>query len=89
MLLHLLVADLRRMLLDRFQADDMTAVIAGLSVLDLALRDGDRQVQNAVAVSFVEDSQWWDPRMASFIDIWPSGLSAEVTRQRAILGPSA
>lgn len=39
-------------------------------------------MKNAIAVSFVEDSVWWDPSMSAFMSAWPSVLVAEAERQR-------
>jgi len=59
------------------------ATTAALALLDEALRGGDEHVENAVAVSFVEDSCGWDPRLAAFVSAWPPGLKAEAERQQS------
>lgn len=51
------------------------------------LRRGDENVENAVAVSFVEDSCVSDPRMAAFVTAWLAGLRAEVERQQSTVRP--
>jgi hypothetical protein len=48
-----------------------------LAVVHKALREGDEDAENAVAVSFVEDTGWWEPAMRTFITTWPDGLKAE------------
>ncbi len=83
LLLHLLVADFRRFLLDAWQRRDEDVLRRGLALLDVALTTGDEYVENAVAVSFVEDVGWWDSDVQPFIATWPAGLTAEVERLRA------
>jgi hypothetical protein len=86
LLLHLLVADLRRLLLDAWARGDEALGQRGLAFLDSALAAGDDRVSNAVAVSFVEDIGWWETEMQPFLTTWPGGLLAEVERQRAARG---
>lgn len=47
LLLHLLVADVRRAAVDAFQRDDGDLLRRLLELLDRALRDGDERVENA------------------------------------------
>ncbi|WP_155859542.1 hypothetical protein [Cellulomonas sp. KRMCY2] len=47
------------------------------------LRQGDDHVRGAIAVSFVEDTGWWEPEMQPFIATWPAELVNELARQRA------
>jgi hypothetical protein len=47
------------------------------------LQEGDERVENAVAVSFVEDTGWWESDMVAFVASWPTPLRAEADRQRA------
>lgn len=82
-LLHLLVADLRRLTLRAHQTGDDALSDRLLSVMAAALTSGDEQVENAIAVSFVEDSAWWEPPAESFLRTWPAPLVQEVERQRA------
>ena len=82
LLLHLLVADVRRAAVDPFQRSDGDLLRRLPDLLDRALREGDERVENAVAVSFVEDAGWWHPAMRSFIDAWPDALQAEALRQQ-------
>lgn len=82
LLLHLLVADIRRFAIERFDAHDAATLERCLDAISMGLTDGDERVENAVAVSFVEDTCWWDPEMGSFIAAWPSPLRAEANRQR-------
>ena len=81
-LLHLMVADLRRLALRLFEQADSDNLGRLLTALNQGLIEGDPEVENAVAVSFVEDTGWWDQSMSAFIDSWPDGLRAEVERQR-------
>ncbi len=83
LLLHLLVADLRRFAIATFESGDEDLSHRLLSAMDIGFREGDEEVENAIAVSFVEDTGWWDPAMQPFIASWPNGLQAEVTRQRS------
>lgn len=83
LLLHLLTGDLRLLALDWFRAGRIDALGRLLSVLERGLRDGDEYVQNAVAVSFVEDLGWWQSELQPFIEVLPEGLLAEVERQRS------
>jgi hypothetical protein len=81
-LLHLLVADVRRFAIASFEQGETERLRRLLAFVDGALRDGDEAVQNAIAVSFVEDTGWWDPAMQTFIATWPDGLRVEAERQR-------
>ena len=81
-LIHLLVADIRRFAIDRFEVHDTVPLNRCLIAVSTGLTDGDEHVENAIAVSFVEDTGWWDPEMKPFIAIWPSPLLEEAKRQR-------
>ncbi len=81
LLLHPLVADVRRLSFRAFEAGDRDLLRRCLEVMDAALRDGDVELENAVAVSFVEDTGWWDPDMQLFVAAWPAALRAEAERQ--------
>ena len=83
LILHLLVADLRRYGFDEFDSGRRDVLARLLNVIDRALLDGAEDVNNAMAVSFVEDTGWWIPETQPFIEVWPSGLRAEVERQRS------
>ncbi len=83
LLLHLLVADVRRFSIATFESGDEDLSHRLLSAIDTGLREGDEEVENAIAVSFVEDTGWWEPAMQPFIASWPHGLQGEVTRQRS------
>ena len=85
-LLHLLVADLRRLTLAAWVRRDEGLTARCLLFLDDALRDGDDDVQNAVAVSFVEDIGWWDESVQPFLRTWPTTLAAELRHQRGWRG---
>lgn len=82
LLLHMLVADLRRLAIAMFERGESGSLDRLLSVLDRSLLEGDDSLENAVAVSFVEDTGWWDPAMSAFMNAWPAGLAAEAERQR-------
>ena len=83
LLLHLLTADLRRFAIQSFDAGQSDVLERLLALVDAALRDGTDDVQNAMSVSFVEDTGWWDPATQPFTAAWPAGLRAEVDRQRS------
>lgn len=83
LLLHLLVADLRRVLTQAFRDGNVDLVRRGLDVLERALVTGEAGVVNAIAVSFVEGSGGVDPGTQTFIDAWPAALRAEMERQRS------
>jgi hypothetical protein len=85
-LLHLHVAEVRRLLLDAWQRQDQDVLHRGLAFLDAALVNGDERVNNAVAVSFVEDIAWWATDVQPFVATWPKALAAEVERQRSARG---
>lgn len=86
LLLHLLVADLRRLVLAAREQHSQEVVAGTLNCLERAMTTGDEYVKNAVAVSFVEDIQPWHPSMQGFVDSWPPGLAAEAMRQRSQAG---
>jgi hypothetical protein len=81
LLLHLLVADLRRLAIQWWGEGRNEPLERLLRVVEVGLREGDEQVENAVAVSFVEDTGWWDESMQPFIAQWPTGLADEIERQ--------
>jgi hypothetical protein len=83
LLLHLLTADLQRLAFRWFEQDSKEQFERLVGVIERGLREGDEQVSNAMAVSFVEDSGWWDPAMQRFIAAWPRALQEEVENQRA------
>lgn len=89
LLLHVLIADVRRFAIERFEANDTSKLTCCLDVVATGLTDGDEYVENAVAVSFVEDTGLWDPEMEPFIAMWPSPLLVEAKRQRAWRGRHA
>lgn len=78
--LHLLVADVRRLCEDAWRRQDYTLMRRYLDLLDWALRTGDEHVSNAVSVSFVEDTGLWDAAMRDYVAAWPPALAAEADR---------
>jgi hypothetical protein len=81
--LHLLVADVRRFALASFDRGDDTVTTPLLDFLDLAVATGVVHLRNAIAVSFVEGTGWWDPVVQPFIATWPPALAAEVELQKS------
>lgn len=82
LLLHLLTGDLRLLAIDWFRTGRTDALERLLSVLERGLRKGDEYVENAVAVSFVEDLGWWEPELRPFIETLPGELANEIERLR-------
>jgi len=82
--LDVIVADLRRLALAMFEAHETEALSRCLGVVATGLIHGDGNVHDAVAVSFVEGTPWWDTRMLPFIASWPVVLQAESERRRPI-----
>lgn len=79
---HLLVSD-TLLFAERAFADKEFEVLGRLlSFLDEALTNGDERIEDAVALSFVENSEWWNPEKAGFLATWPAGLKAELELQR-------
>src|SRR4051794_40704924 len=74
LLLHLLTADLRRFAIQSFDTGQNDVLDRLLALVDAALREGTDDVQNAMSVSFVEDTAWWDSTTQPFIEAWPAGL---------------
>lgn len=83
LLLHPLVARIRDLAISSFDEGNLGLAARLVAVFDEALRVGDGQVENSVAVSFVEDTPWWDPARQEFIATWPATLRAEYERLRA------
>jgi hypothetical protein len=82
LLLHLLLGDLLRVAIGWFAGGRNDELARLLLVLERGVNDGDGYVENAVAVSFVEDTGWWDDSMRGFVASWPKGLVNEAKRQR-------
>ena len=68
-LLHVLTADLRRYAIESFEAGQSDVLGRLLAVVDRALREGTDDVQNAVAISFVEQTGPWNPAMQRYQDV--------------------
>jgi hypothetical protein len=82
LLLHLLVADLRREAEAAHAADDVELRDQVLALMDSAMAGGDAATRDAVAISFVEDSGWWEPDRADYFTCWPQAFRLELSRQR-------
>ncbi len=82
LLVHLLVADLRRQAEAAHETHDFDLRDRSLVLMDSALADGDQALENAVAVSFVEDSGWWEPGKDDYLACWSATLTEELNRQR-------
>lgn len=85
LLLHLLVADLRRLAISAHRNSEPDVLAPLLAAMTVGLVEGDEAVENAVAVSFVEDTGSWDKKTADFISSWPAELRAEDERQQAAI----
>lgn len=88
-LLHLVAADVLRLATAMFNAGATEALNRCLGVVAAGLTDGDAYVQNAISVSFVEDTPWWDEQMATFMAAWPEALRAEAETYRIARDGSA
>ena len=82
LLLHVFVAWVREAAITAFETGDRDLSDRLISVFDSGLRLGDDEVENAVAVSFVEDTPWWDADRQTFIATWPAALREEAERQK-------
>lgn len=82
LLLHLLTADLRRYAIEAFNVGNSDVLRRLLNVINCALVEGTEDVENAMAVSFVEDSGWWDTAMQPFVESWPPELRNEALSQQ-------
>jgi hypothetical protein len=80
-LLHLFMADLLRFAVSLFQAQEREILRRLLSFIEDCLVDGDVAINNAVAVSFVENVGAEPGETSEFIATWPRGLLAERDRQ--------
>ena len=87
-LLHLLAADVLRLAIELFEANEIDTLDRCLNVVATGLAEGDEYVNNAIAVSFVEDTPWWDETKFPFIAVWPEALRVEAERFRAASGGS-
>jgi hypothetical protein len=81
-LAHVLFGDLTRFVLAAHERGDTDLEQRSLSFLERALREGDEQVQNLVAVSFVENVGPREQAQRDFIAAWPDALRMEAERQR-------
>jgi hypothetical protein len=88
-LLHLVVADVLRLAIALFNSGEMEALNRCLAVVVTGLTDGTEYVQNAISVSFVEDTPWWDEQMNPFMTAWPEALQAEAEAFRLASGGGA
>ena len=79
-LLHLLIADVRRFAIAAFEAGDIDVLRKCLDAVGTGM-SGDDYVQNAIGVSFVEDTPLWDTTMGPYIATWPVPLKDEAERQ--------
>ena len=82
LLLHLLTARVRDRAISAFDQGDQDLAGRIVIVFDAGLRQGDDRVENAVSVSFVEDTPLWDSARSEFISSWPRALKDEAERQR-------
>jgi len=82
LLLHLLAADLLRFTVAAWDNGDRALASRSLAFVDLALREGDEQVVNALCVSFIENVGAGVGETPAFIESWPHALAAELASQR-------
>jgi hypothetical protein len=79
---HVLFGDLTRFVLAAHARGDADVEQRSLDALDMALRNGDDETRNLVAVSFVESVGPSESSQRAFIDSWPDALRNEARRQR-------
>lgn len=81
LLLHLLMADLLRFSARAFSSGDHETAAKLLEFMSSAFENGDDRVENAVAVSFVENVGALPDETPEFIASWPKSLIEERQRQ--------
>lgn len=81
-LLHVLTARVRDRAIEEFDNGDRGVAGRIAGVYERGITEGDERVENAAAVSFVEDTPIWEPARSAFIQSWPEALRAEAERQR-------
>lgn len=80
LLLHLLISDLLRMTVSSYAAGEVAVTDRLLAFMDRCLREGDDDVVNAVAVSFVEGFSAYPGESDALLERWPRALRAEFGR---------
>jgi hypothetical protein len=80
LLLHLLISDLLRMTVTSYAAGEVVLADRLLAFMDRCLREGDDDVVNAVAVSFVEGFGAYPGESDALLEWWPPALRAELGR---------
>lgn len=80
LLLHLLVSDFLRFTVDAFSRGEVDVAKRIVDAVSRGLSEGDEYVQNAVAVSFVEDFGASDGETDDLLALWPPALRAELGR---------
>jgi len=80
--LHVIVSGVGLLALRMFQAHEIDALNRCLDVVATGLTHGDGNVRDAVVVSFVDRTPWWDIDMIPFRASWPEVLQAEAERRR-------
>ena len=78
LLLHLLMSDLLRMTVSSYASGEVAVTDRLLGFVDWCLREGDDEVVNAVAVSFVEDFGAHPGETDALLKRWPPTLRAEL-----------
>ena len=78
---HVLFGDLTRFVLAARGRGEDALVKRTVAWLDTALREGDKDVRNLVAVSFVENVGPWSETARTFVESWPHALRVEADRQ--------
>lgn len=81
LLLHILMYDLLKRTVSLYTDGKEDEARQLLEFVDRCLRDGDEHVENAVAVSFVEDYGYRPDEPDALLRLWPPGLRNELKRQ--------
>jgi hypothetical protein len=80
LLLHLLMSDLLRMTVRAHEQGERDVTVRLLAFADRCMREGDEDVANAVAVSFVEDFGAHRGETDALLRLWPPALRQELGR---------
>lgn len=81
LLLHILMHDLLKRTVSLYTNGKEDEARQLLEFVDRCLREGDEYVENAVAVSFVEDYGYRPGEPDALLRLWPPGLRDELRRQ--------
>jgi hypothetical protein len=81
LLLHLLMSDVLRVVVESFAAGEFELTADVLRVVERGLLRGDEYVNNAISVSFVEHFGAGPGETSELLASWPPALREELHRQ--------